>query len=78
MYSLLHFVFIGLIFTEQEFLFVFPKELGATFDVHEERVNFADVGYVDLGGFALLTNQVARRNQMDRVTKRTFLTDLGE
>ena len=70
----LHFFFLA----EHELLFVFPEELRASLNIDEESVNFTDVSDVYLSSFALLGDQVASRNQMNCITKRALLANLGE
>jgi ABC-type transporter Mla MlaB component len=62
---------------EHEFLLEVLEELYRSLDVDEERVNLPDVLDIDLGGFALLRNEVGRCYQMDRVSERGILADLG-
>ena len=54
------------------------QELGRSLHVHKQRVNLPDVSHVYFGRLALLRDQVGSGNQVDGVTQRALLADLGE
>ena len=68
----------GLLLAEHELLLVFLQELGGPLNIHKQTVDLSDVGDIDLGSLALLSNKVGGSNQVDAVTEGALLSNLTE
>ena len=71
-------MFSGSHLTEHEFLFELLQELCTSLNIDEKRVNFTNIGYVDLSALSFLGDQVGSCDQVDAVTKGALLADLGQ
>lgn len=68
---------IGLV-REHELLFVLFQECRRSLHIHEQVVDFTNVFLVNFCGFALLRDQISRGDQVDGISERALLANLGE